>query len=80
MKVELISHTPEPEKAIAAAAKLCYSKKSIEDLREATEPAKAAEFVEMLMDIGNESRLEHISFTFGIDVVSRTFLHQITGI
>ena len=43
MKVELISHTPEPEKAIASAAKLCYSNKSIEDLREAIEPAKAAE-------------------------------------
>lgn len=25
MKVKLISHTPEPEKVIAMAAKLCYS-------------------------------------------------------
>ena len=78
MKVKLISHTPEPEKAIAAAAKLCYSKKRVEDLRWAIEPAKAAEFVEMLMDIGHESPLEHISFTFGIEGVSRTFLAQIT--
>ena len=28
MKVTLLSHTPEPEKLIAAAAKLCYSDKA----------------------------------------------------
>ena len=32
MKVKLIAHTPEPERVVAAAAKLCYSNASIEDL------------------------------------------------
>ena len=32
MKVTLISHTPEPEKTVAAAAKLCYSKTGITGL------------------------------------------------
>lgn len=78
MKVELLSHTPNPEQAIAAAAKLCYSNKSIEDLRESIDPEGAAGFVDMLMEIGHESPMEHISFTFGIEGVSRTFLAQIT--
>ena len=25
LKVDLIAHTPEPERVVAAAAKLCYS-------------------------------------------------------
>ena len=32
MYVKLISHTPEPEKLVASAAKLCYSSSSTEDL------------------------------------------------
>lgn len=29
MRVELITHTPEPEKVVATAAKLCYSSSDI---------------------------------------------------
>ena len=32
VKVVLISHTPEPEKVVAAAAKMCYSKSGPEDI------------------------------------------------
>ena len=32
MTVRLIAHTPEPEKVVAAAAKLCYSDSHIADL------------------------------------------------
>ena len=32
MRVTLITHTPEPEKVIASAAKLCYSSSDIESL------------------------------------------------
>ena len=34
MRVELITHTPEPEKVVATAAKLCYSSSDIASLRE----------------------------------------------
>ncbi len=39
---------------------------------------KAASFVEMLAQIGHESPIEHASFTFGIEGVSRALLAQIT--
>ena len=39
---------------------------------------KAAEFVEMLASMGHESPIEHVSFTFGIEGVSRSLLAQIT--
>lgn len=76
--VILIAHTPSPEHTIASAAKLCYSASTIEDLRENLTDEKAASFVEMLSEIGHESPIEHASFTFGIEGVSRAFLAQIT--
>ncbi len=78
MKVTLLSHTPEPEKTIAAAAKLCYSSSGIDALLDKLTPEKAAEFVEMLAGLGHESPIEHVSFTFGIEGVSRALLAQIT--
>lgn len=78
MKVTLISHTPDPEKSVAAAARLCYSDSSASDLMNGLTDKKAADFVEMLSSFGHMSPVEHISFTFGIEGVSRTFLAQIT--
>lgn len=77
-KVTLISHTLEPEKLIAAAAKLCYSPSGIEDLMEGLTEEKIDSFVDMLARMGHESPIEHASFTFGIEGVSRSFLAQIT--
>ncbi len=78
MKVTLITHTPEPEKIIAAAAKLCYSSSDIDTLLDGLNEENTANFVEMLSNIGHESPIEHISFTFGIEGVSRSLLAQIT--
>lgn len=78
MKVELIAHTPNPEKSVACAAKLCYSACSIDEISDSLEAEKAASFVEMLMKLGHQSPLEHITFTFAIEGVSRTLLAQLT--
>ncbi len=79
LKVTLISHTPEPEKTVAAAAKLCYSNAdSIEALASGLTPESTSKFVAMLAEIGHESPIEHASFTFGIEGVSRALLAQIT--
>ena len=78
MKVELITHTPDPEKLIAATAKLCYSSSGINELMDDLTEDKIASFVKMLADIGHESPFEHATFTFGIEGVSRSFLAQIT--
>ncbi|RPF49172.1 thymidylate synthase (FAD) [Hydrogenoanaerobacterium saccharovorans] len=77
-KVTLLSYTPNPEKTVAAAAKLCYSRVGVDDLLAGLTDEKAENFVQMLSDIGHESPIEHASFTFGIEGVSRAFLAQIT--
>lgn len=76
--VMLISHTPEPVKTVAAAAKLCYSSSEVERLMEGLTERSADDFVRMLMSLGHESPMEHVSFTFGVSGVSRAFLAQIT--
>lgn len=78
LKVTLISHTPEPLKTIACAAKLCYSASSIEGIMDSIDEEGANNFVEMLSQIGHESPIEHISFTFGIEGISRVALAQLT--
>ena len=77
-KVYLLAHTPNPEHAVASAAKLCYSSSTIGGLRENLTDESASKFVEMLSEIGHESPIEHASFTFGIEGVSRSLLAQIT--
>ena len=77
MKVTLIAHTPNPEKTVAAAAKLCYSASGVTELYDGLTDEKAADFVEMLSNIGHESPIEHASFTFGVEGVSRACTHQL---
>lgn len=78
MKVVLLRYTPAPEETIALAAKLCYSKSSIEGLKEKISQKDQSDFIEKLMAMGHESVLEHASFTFGIEGVSRVLLAQLT--
>ncbi|HHY71488.1 MAG TPA: FAD-dependent thymidylate synthase, partial [Thermoanaerobacterales bacterium] len=78
MKVTILSHTPEPEKIVAAAARLCYSKISATQIMDNFSQEQAAPFIKKLMNMGHMSPTEHVSFTFAIDGVSRTLLAQIT--
>lgn len=77
-KVTLLAYTPQPERTVAAAAKLCYSSAAPAELFDGLTDEKAASFVEMLSELGHESPIEHASFTFGIEGVSRSLLAQIT--
>lgn len=78
MKVTLLAHTPDPERTVACAAKLCYAAADIDTVMDGLTDEKTASFVEMLADMGHESPIEHASFTFGIEGVSRSLLAQIT--
>lgn len=78
MKCKLITHTPDAEKLVAEAAKLCYAKSDIDTLDKNLTPDKVESFLKMLGDLGHESPVEHASFTFAIEGVSRALLAQIT--
>lgn len=72
MNVKLLANTPNPEAVIASAARLCYSSATIDDLmRKSEDKDKTREYIDMLMSLGHESPIEHVSFTFGIEGISR---------
>ena len=77
MNVILLEHTPDPEKLAATAAKLCYSSSDIGSLRDGLTEDKISDFIDMLVSIGHESVMEHVSFTFGIEGISRACSHQL---
>ncbi len=78
MLVKLLTYTPEPEKAVACAAKLCYASSDIDTLYDGLTEEKVSSFLDHLSSIGHQSPIEHVSFTFGIEGVSRSLLAQIT--
>ena len=78
LKVTLLTYTPEPQKVMAAAAKLCYARADIDTVMDGLTPEKTESFIEMLSGLGHESPMEHMNFTFGIENVSRSLLAQIT--
>ena len=77
MKVKLLAHTPEPEKVISMAAKLCYSQVGVDEIEQNLTPESINKFLNMLVSIGHESPIEHVTFTFGIEGISRSCSHQI---
>lgn len=78
MKVTLIRHTLSPEELVALGARLCYSKTDIDGLQKRIGDRDQTAFVHKIMDMGHESVLEHATFTFGIEGVSRVLLAQLT--
>ena len=77
MQVALLRHTPKPELTVALAARLCYSSVGIADLQERLSVADVEAFLDKIMSLGHQSVLEHASFTFGIEGISRACSHQL---
>ena len=76
MRVQLLTHTSDPEQVVAAAARLCYSDASIGQLLERA-PEQAPRLLRKILDLGHLSVLEHANFTFGIEGISRACSHQL---
>lgn len=78
MKVKLLTHTPNPEHIVAMAARTCYTSMPLSRLEENLTEETVTKMVTSLADLGHESPMEHVSFTFAIEGVSRALLAQIT--
>ena len=77
MQVELLYHTPDPERAIATAARLCYAPVGASELMETMPPERVKSVLSTIMGSGHFSTLEHASYTFAVDGVSRALTHQL---
>ena len=77
LHVELLYHTPAPEKACAAAARQCYSPRGASELMQALSDEEATRLVRQVVKSGHHSVLEHASFTFAAEGISRACTHQL---
>lgn len=77
MDVRLINHTPDPERAVAAAARLCYAPVGAAELLDSLSDEAVRKVLRTIMTSGHFSALEHASYTFAVDGVSRAMTHQL---
>jgi thymidylate synthase (FAD) len=77
VKVLLLQCTPEPERMVALAARLCYSPSGIGELRDDVSRKDVQGLVRKVLAMGHASTLEHVTFTFGIEGISRAASHQL---
>ncbi|MDL2306944.1 FAD-dependent thymidylate synthase [Desulfovibrio sp. OttesenSCG-928-C06] len=81
-RVELLAHTPDALSLIYAAFRQCYHAGFVADmwprlLSGDISHEKQAEFVAKIMESGHVSPIEHVSFTFAFEGVSRALTHQL---
>ena len=77
LKVVLLSHSPEPERAVATAARNCYSPRDLETIDQNWTKEDIKKMVSRVRDAGHLSTFEHTMFTFGVSGVSRALTHQL---
>jgi thymidylate synthase (FAD) len=62
MKVKLIRYTPDPERLVAIAARLCYSPVGVEDLDEKLDIESARKLVRFVIKSGHHRLLYGYGF------------------
>ncbi len=82
MNVKLINYTPNPIETIYIAARTCYSPDSPQELWESTKSRLVSReqmyaLIDKVIGAGHLSVLEHISFTFAVEGISRACSHQL---
>ena len=77
MDVTLLYHTPDPERAVATAARLCYAPVGGKELMEGLTQEKIEKVLGTIMRSGQFSTLEQASYTFSVEGVSRALTHQL---
>ncbi len=78
LKVELLGYTSDPEQNVVAAIRQCYASVGAKELKEKTTDEVKRRLIKQVINSGHTSTLEHASFTFAIDGVSRvTEIHLI---
>ena len=79
MRVELVSYTADPERLCCAAAKLTHEPEDRDfiEMMQDTSDDHIGKILKHILQLGHESVIEHASFTFYIEGVSRALTHQL---
>lgn len=77
MKVKLIAHTHEPEKVVGISGYTSISEKGPIAKMEEYDHEKGKKIIKNLVSYGHHSVIEHATFTFAVEGVSRACTHQL---
>ncbi len=77
MNVTLLYHTPDPQRAVATAARICYASVGADELMQGMPDEQVERLLRTVIASGHHSTLEHASYTFAVDGVSRALTHQL---
>lgn len=77
LHVELIGYTKDAEQIVAAAIRQCYSAVGAQELKKAIPQEKRAILIRQVVSSNHTSTIEHVSFTFAIEGVSRVLTHEL---
>ncbi len=78
-RVTLLTHTPDPLMLLYSACRQCYSAGFVGDMWHGDVPSEETQqaLVEKVVASGHTSPLEHVTFTFAAEGVSRALSHQL---
>lgn len=71
LKVKLLAWTRNPEQNVVAAIRQCYSAVGAVELKKKTDEETKKRLIKLVMDSGHTSTIEHASFTFAVEGISR---------
>jgi thymidylate synthase (FAD) len=77
VQVRLLRYTPEPELVIAAASRSTSAGSTATEIMDKMTPDYASRMIKQLISAGHLSPLEHASFTFSLEGISRACSHQL---
>ncbi len=77
MRVKLLKYTPDPERLCAAAAMTSYKSEGPARLFKDIGIERARKTIRRVLGYGHYSVIEHASFTFSVEAVSRALTHQL---
>ena len=77
IKVKLIGYTKDPEQNVTAAIRQCYSAVGANDIKKKVDKSTIDRLIKQVIGSGHTSTIEHASFTFAIEGVSRALTHQL---
>ncbi len=77
MNITLLAHTPDPERVCAAAALTSYWYKGASETIAVLSEKEIGDILSTVMGYGHVSVIEHATFTFSIEGISRACSHQL---
>ncbi len=75
--VEIVAHSADPERLVAAAARSCWSRRPFREIYAELTDSQIDRILRKVILRGHHSVLEHADFTFAITSVSRVLTHQL---